>query len=126
MTRSQFKGRYKLRNPNKYMGNSNSIIWRSSWERLFMMYCDKKPAILKWSSEELAIPYHFAGKDRNYYPDFWIEMINDDGYIVEKLIEIKPKYQKTWKQNQAKWAEAEKYCEQNGYIFLVLTEDDLF
>lgn len=91
-----------------------------------MMYCDKHPNILEWNSEEMAIPYQFEGKDRNYYPDFWIRMINEDDCVVEKIIEIKPYYQKRWAQNKAKWKEAVRCCDENGYEFQVLTEKELF
>ena len=124
--RSHFKGRYRPRNPQKYDGNLSSIIYRSGWERLFMMYCDKQPNILKWSSEEISIPYEFEGKRRSYYPDFLIEMIDSTGETVRRLIEIKPKYQKSWKQNKAKWSSAREYCDVAGLEFLVLTEDELF
>lgn len=126
MKRSQFRGRYKPRNPDKYTGNVHQIIWRSSWERLFMMYCDKSPNILQWSSEEVSIPYNFKDKNRNYYPDFWIKMVDEDNEVVEKLIEIKPHYQRRWSQNVAKWHEAKKYCNENNLEFVVLTEKELF
>ena len=124
--RSHFKGRYRPRNPQKYDGNLSSIIYRSSWERLFMMYCDKQPNILKWSSEELSLPYEFEGKRRSYYPDFLIDMVDSGGSTVRRLIEIKPKYQMGWKQNKAKWESAREYCRVAGMEFRVLTEGQLF
>jgi hypothetical protein len=53
-------------------------------------------------------------------------MINSKGNTVEKLVEIKPHYQKRWKINQAKWDQAKIACSQNGVEFLVLTEKELF
>ena len=55
MSRSHFKGKYIPKNVNKYAGNAKQIIYRSSWERLFMVYCDKKAEIWNWSSEEIKI-----------------------------------------------------------------------
>ena len=126
MKRSQFKGRFTPTNPSKYVGNVKQIIYRSSWERLFMSYCDRHPNILQWNSEETKIPYKFDGKHRTYYPDFWITMVDSKDNLVEKLVEIKPHYQRGWKINQAKWAEASQACLQNGMEFLVLTEKELF
>ena len=126
MKRSQFKGRFTPTNPTKYAGNVRQIIYRSSWERLFMSYCDRHPNILLWNSEETKIPYKFDGKHRTYYPDFWITMVDSNDNLVEKLIEIKPHYQRNWKINRAKWAEASQACLQNGMEFLVLTEKELF
>jgi hypothetical protein len=126
MKRSNFKGKFTPKNPLKYNGNVNQIIYRSSWERLFMSYCDRHPSIVSWSSEEIKVPYKFDGKHRTYYPDFWISMIDESETLVEKLIEIKPYYQRSWKINKAKWEQAEQACYQNGMQFLVLTERDLF
>lgn len=126
MKRSQFKGKFTPRNPVKYAGNVKQIVYRSSWERLFMSYCDRHPSVLSWSSEEVKISYQFEGKHRTYYPDFWLTMINSKGQAVEKLVEIKPHYQKRWKINQAKWDQAKIACSQNGVEFLVLTEKELF
>ena len=126
MKRSHFEGKYTPKNPEKYFGNVNQIIYRSSWERLFMVYCDKKENILRWSSEEIKIPYIHDKKNRTYYPDFWVYMVDKDNAPVEKLIEIKPHYQRTMKVNKAKWSAAEEYCQENDMEFLVMTEKELF
>ena len=126
MKRSHFKGKFTPKNLNKYSGNVKQIIYRSSWERLFMVYCDKKPEIWNWSSEEIKIPYIYDDKNRNYYPDFWVDMIDKSGKRVQKLIEIKPHYQRTMKVNKAKWSAAEDYCQENDMEFLVMTEKELF
>jgi len=126
MRRSHFKGKYIPKNINKYAGNAKQIIYRSSWERLFMVYCDKKAEIWNWSSEEIKIPYMFEGKHRTYYPDFWVDMMDKDGMRVQKIVEIKPHYQRTMKVNKAKWSAATKYAQDNHMEFLVMTEKELF
>ena len=126
MKRSHFKGKFTPKNPDKYSGNVKQIIYRSSWERLFMVYCDKKESILQWSSEEVKIPYIHDVKNRTYYPDFWVFMMNKNNALVEKLIEIKPHYQRTMKVNKAKWNAAEEYCKENNMEFLVMTEKELY
>ena len=126
MVRSHFKGKYIPKNPDKYDGNIKQIIYRSSWERLFMVYCDRNEQVLSWSSEEIKIPYRFEEKIRTYYPDFWVDMIDKDGNRVQKLIEIKPHHQKKMKVNIAKWTAAIMYGKTNEMEFLVLTEKELF
>ena len=126
MSRSHFKGKYIPKNPDKYDGNIKQIIYRSSWERLFMVYCDRSEQVLSWSSEEIKIPYRFEEKIRTYYPDFWVDMIDKDGTRVQKLIEIKPHHQKKMKVNIAKWTAAIMYGKTNEMEFLVLTEKELF
>ena len=50
------KSRYKPTNPQKYTGNPNNIICRSSWERKFCQWADKKESVISWASEEINIP----------------------------------------------------------------------
>ena len=56
-----YKGRFNIRNPSKYKGDPQRIIYRSLWERKFMVYCDTNDAILEWGSEEIIIPYLSLG-----------------------------------------------------------------
>jgi hypothetical protein len=125
-SKQSLKGKYVLQNPEKYTGNVKGIIFRSMWERKFMLYCDKTPEILKWSSEEIAIPYEYKDKHRNYYPDFYIKFETNHNTIEESIIEIKPHYQRTYGQNKAKWRFAREYCKQHNYTFKILTEKELF
>ena len=71
-----YRGKYKPENPNKYVGNYSNIVYRSLLERRFMVFCDRNPNILKWASEEMAIPYISPMDNRvhRYYVDFIIEV----------------------------------------------------
>jgi len=91
----QHKGRFKPKNYKKYKGDSTKIFYRSSWERNFMIYCDKSPAILEWSSEEYVIPYVSPLDKRvhRYFPDFYIRYKSATGKIMREIIEVKPKRQ---------------------------------
>lgn len=140
-----YKGYYKLINRSKYKGNPTNIIYRSSWERNFMVYCDTNPNILKWSSEEIKIPYRSPIDRRvhTYYPDFWMKIKKHDGKISQMVIEIKPYKQtkqpvfnkdkqarylkevKTWGVNKAKWEAAVKYCQRKKWTFKLITENEM-
>lgn len=140
-----YKGKYQPSNPQKYKGDSTNIIYRSLWERKFMVYCDTNQNILEWKSEEIALPYRspLDGKIHRYFPDFYIKVKENDGQIKKYIIEIKPKKQtmepkvqkrKTksyiyevteWAKNQAKWKAAKEFCKDRGYEFKLLTEDHL-
>ena len=41
-----YSGKYKPLSPQKYKGNVSNIIYRSSWEKRFMIYCDKTRAVM--------------------------------------------------------------------------------
>ena len=135
-----YKGRYIAKNPKKYKGDSRRIIYRSLWERKFMVYCDTNKSVIEWGSEEIIIPYlsPLDGRIHRYFPDFWVKTSKG-----ESLIEIKPKKQtkppklnpkhkrrylkevRTWGVNEAKWKAASEFCEHKGWKWQILTEDTL-
>jgi len=134
------KGIFHPRNPEKYLGDINKIRFLSSWERVFMEFCDKNPNVLQWGSEEFKIPYWNPVKNAraNYIPDFIVKYKDKSGHVVTEVIEIKPKKQtvigkkvSTYDKvqlviNHAKWVAAKAYCDQHNVKFRVLTEDELF
>jgi len=140
-----YKGKYKPSNPKKYKGDPTNIIYRSLWERKFMVYCDNHSKILQWGSEEIALPYRspIDNKIHRYFPDFFIKVREKDGKIKRYIIEIKPKKQtiepvvkkrKTkgyiyevyeYARNQAKWKAAEEFCKDRLWEFKILTEEEL-
>jgi len=134
------QGKFNLKNPEKYMGN-RTPTYRSGWEFTFMKFCDEHPAVAKWASEAIKIPYRnpLSGKQTIYVPDFFIVYANKRGRQIVELIEVKPKNQTLrekvgrnkanqahWVVNQAKWEAARAYCKQNGIRFRIVTEDDIF
>ena len=88
-----YKGKYTPTNPRKYRGNPSNIIYRSSWERKFMVYCDTNEKIIEWCSEEVIIPYlsPWDGKMHRYFPDFYIKIKQHNGTTKKLIIEVKPK-----------------------------------
>lgn len=133
--------RYRVRNPEKYKGNSDHVVCRSSWERWVCVHCDTNPDIVEWASEEIVIPYSnpITKKNHRYFPDFYIKY--KDG--TQKIIEVKPDHQTkkpkaskkktkaavnqtvTFFVNNLKWKAASKFCERNNYKFEIWTENTL-
>ncbi len=140
-----YKGRYNPKNPRKYKGDPRNIIYRSLWERKFMVYCDNNASIIEWGSEEIIIPYLSPWDNRRhrYFPDFYIKAQQADGSLKKMIIEVKPKIQcsppkepkrktrrylnevKTWSINEAKWKYATEWCKNNGMEFVIINEDHL-
>lgn len=140
-----YKGKYQPSFPQKYKGDPTNIIYRSLWERKFMVYCDLNEKVLEWGSEEMFVWYRspIDSKPHRYFPDFYIKVQESSGQIKKYLIEIKPKRQTTpppkqqrqtkkylyeayeYAKNQAKWKAAEEWCADRGYEFKVLTENEL-
>ena len=143
-------GFYVPNNPDKYVGDINNIICRSSWEFRFAKYCDSNERILKWSSEPVPIPYYnpLDKKDHVYNVDNYIRVLKDDNTEQDWLIEVKPEKQHTkpklegnvtmkklksynhkmqvWITNQSKFKAAKQWAEGRGYKFGVVNENFLF
>ena len=138
--RNYKQGKYFPRLPSKYKGNPRNIIYRSSWERKFMLWCDQTPSVQEWGSEEIAIPYISPadGKRHRYYPDFYVK-VNGKKYMVEvkpARQTKEPKTQRrhtkryisevvTWSVNKAKWKAATEFCKDYGWEFMLITEKEL-
>ena len=140
------RGRFIPKNPTKYVGNVNRVIFRSSWELRFMKWLDENNAVLRWGSEELAIPYvnpikidpNGRPKVSRYFPDFVILYRDVTGTIKKEIIEVKPMQQSVmtpgmsdrdkmaYAVNQAKWKAASIFAEAQGATFRVVTEKSMF
>ena len=138
-----YSGKFLPSNITKYRGDVRKIVYRSLWERRFMVYCDNTSAILEWGSEEVIIPYTspLDGRMHRYFPDFYIKVRQRDKTIKKMIIEVKPKIQcgppktpkrrtrryitevRTWGVNEAKWNAAIEWCNDRGMEFKILTED---
>ena len=140
-----YKGNYYPSFPRKYKRDPTNIIYRSLWERKFMVYCDKNQNILEWASEEIAIPYRSPIDNRvhRYFPDFYMKVKETNGKIKNYVIEVKPAKQTKpptkpkrqtkgyireayeYAKNQAKWKMAKEFCADRQWEFKVVTEKEL-
>lgn len=140
-----YKGKFRIKNPEKYKGDITNIVYRSLWELRFMKWCDGEQSILEWGSEIVVIPYvsPVDSKVHRYFVDFYIKVKDKNNNISKYLVEIKPEKftkppeipkRKTKKfidevfqygVNEAKWNAANKYCENRNMKFIILTEKDL-
>lgn len=145
MGRQYYQGIYKIKNPNKYIGDPKKCEYRSSWEKLVMIRLDNNPDVIGWGAEPFPIQY-LSPKDNRihrYYPDLIVVARGKDGEKVTTLIEIKP-YKETQEPkmqgkkksrqlyeavtfavNKAKWAAAQKLCEHKGWRFQIMTEKEI-
>jgi len=136
------QGYFPINECKKYVGKG-PIIYRSSWERKFCLYCEANPSVIKWASEPISIPYinSLDGKKHNYFPDYYMKL--DGG--KEYLVEVKPSSQlnkpiapkrrtakgmKNYKYamdmyitNMCKVQYAEEYCNKRGWQYKIVTED---
>ena len=134
------KAFFKMKNPEKYVGN-NKPLYRSSWELAVMQMCDKNPAIQQWASESIKIPYRdpLTGKHTVYVPDFFVMYVDKNQKQHAEIWEVKPAKhtflesvgknpydQANYVRNMAKWQVARQWAKKAGVTFRILTEHDIF
>jgi hypothetical protein len=140
------QGTFNPLNVSKYKG-SWPIIYRSKLELNVFRWLDSNSKVITWGSESVVIPYYspldnsYNKKLHRYFVDLVVHLIDSQNVSHKLLIEIKPhKYtikptitpnksqrtiiyeQSQYLINQAKWEAAHKWCEKNGYKFLIFTE----
>lgn len=138
-----YRGKYRPKNFKKYKGDSTKIVYRSLWERNAFRWLDENPQIIKWSSEEVVIPYICGtdNKPHRYFMDLYFETSTGEKFIIEikpKKETIAPKKPKSGRQtkryisesltyikNDAKWNAAQEYASDRGWKFAIWTEDTL-
>ena len=136
-----YRGRFIPKNYQKYAGNATNIVYRSLWERQLFRWLDENSQVIKWSSEEVVIPYicKTDGKIHRYFVDVKATFENGQTH----LIEVKPKKETappevqarktkryitevmTYAKNVSKWKAAEEYAKDRGWKFSIWTEETL-
>lgn len=138
-----YSGVYKVQNPEKYRGKVHEVVYRSRWELFAFKWCDENKDIVKWSSEEIVVPYVYEVDQRfhRYFLDLYIEFSNGN----KLLVEIKPEKETkppslpagkkktkryiteglTFVKNQNKWQAADKFAKKRGWKFVIWTENEL-
>ena len=68
------QGKFVPKNPAKYVGDIQNIVFRSSYELAAFNFIDNTKEIIKWSSEGTVIPYTICEGDRmrRYFVDLSI------------------------------------------------------
>lgn len=132
-----YSGKYKIRKPEKYVGDPDNVTYRSLWERACFVWAERNPDVVRWSSEEVIVPYYdeASKKQRRYFIDLRLEM--KDGSKL--LVEVKPNKQTkppkrgknkirfieeglTYVTNQCKWEAAHAWAAQRGMKFVIWDE----
>lgn len=138
--------KYEPINPEKYLGDIDKLICKSSWEDTMFKFCDNNINVLSWGYEIIPIryakPVENGFKPSIYYPDIYLEYINKDEEVIREIIEIKPNKQTkksrskkplqqlaenyVLKVNMAKWDAAQRWCDKHNIKFSIYTEKSIF
>jgi hypothetical protein len=137
------QGYFRPMNPEKYIGK-DVPIYRSGIECKFFRFCDGNPNVLKWSSENVKIPYwdEVTCKQRTYYVDNFVK-IREGNIVKSYLVELKD-YKETrkpdpgskkkkgsllfeqfrWVTNNCKWRSAVAFAKNHKCEFLLLAHTE--
>lgn len=143
------------------LNTEGGVYFRSMGEQKIMIYLDNNPKIVRWGAECITVPYQLTHyeqngdinvKSHNYYPDFYYEILLDDGTTKKVIAEYKPQKEfenviklqeksmevpegtlkklknfeydlKTGQKNLKKWETMIKFCDKKGWRFIVITEE---
>lgn len=136
-----YTGKYVVKNRERYRGNPDDVTYRSKWEQLCFKWLEDRNDIEWWNSEDFVVPYFYEvdRKTHKYHVDLVIKWKNGK----TTLVEIKPKKQTVaprvknpkskrslnetfaYIKNVNKWEAANKIAKDNGWEFVLWTEDEL-
>lgn len=148
MARKYRQGKYKPKNPHKNINREKEIRYLSGLELSIFQWLDGNKNIIKWGAEVIVVPYFDPVRDkkRRYIVDLYIEYVDKRGDTHKALCEVKPyaqtqpvknvsgrkkqstllEEQATWITNNAKWDAAQKYAEDRGWRWMILTEKEIY
>lgn len=121
--------------PKKYSNVSGRVAaekrvvsyqFESTLERDALFLYDMDETVELVEEQPVAIPYTSNGKKKIYTPDLLV-IYQEKTKFQTKLIEIKYKAELEQKKEQlkVKFDAANKYCKERGWVFCVLTEEDI-
>lgn len=136
-----YRGKYRVVNAEKYEGDHTQVQYRSLWERQVFRWLDDNVNVIKWSSEEVVVPYRCKtdNKMHRYFVDIKVQFKGGVTYLIEikpKKETIPPKVREkktrgylmevmTYAKNISKWESATEYAKDRGWIFEIWTEQTI-
>jgi hypothetical protein len=110
---------------------NEKIIYRSSYEKRFILWLEKSEKVKHWGSECISIEYIGEdGQKHHYWPDYIVEFVDGRKFVFEvkpysQTVQPDPRCEyayREYKKNMLKWTAAKQFCERNGMHFKVITE----
>jgi hypothetical protein len=96
------------------------VAYESLIEKDFIYVLDYEPDVTWFEEQPLTITYEHEGKTRRYTPDFHVVRGGQHW-----LVECKPEKFVDKEENQRKFNAAESWCAERGWVFCVVTAQDL-
>jgi len=103
---------------NHKKSTRQNVYYRSLFEFNAILHLESNEDIVSYTFEPYNIEYSFEGKIRHYIVDCLVEY--SDG--TKRIVEFKPNCHVTHDKNIAKFQSAQKFANDNGFIFEIWTE----
>ena len=91
------------------------VQYESELEFNFLEMLEISEEVIFYQEQPFKIPYSRNGEDKNYFPDIFFVMKNNQALVVE----IKPYFQMALQNNLDKWASLKQFCIKHGYGMLI-------
>lgn len=96
------------------------VGWESQLERDFLFLLEFDDDVLSFHEQPVEISYAYKMKTGRYFPDFLVERRS-----CKELVEVKPYSKLNDLKNRIKFLAGEEYCRRRGWIFRVVTDDNI-
>ncbi|PAD28716.1 TnsA endonuclease N-terminal domain-containing protein [Paenibacillus sp. 7523-1] len=110
-----------FRGKEPFLTTGVMIPWDSFLERDFIRLADFDLCVEDIYAQNVKITYLYNGKLHEHYPDF--KVVTDDNLVW--IVEVKPTAFVHKEENQIKFLAGRAYCEERGWTYLVMTEEDI-
>lgn len=109
------------RGKEPFLTTGKMVPWESFLERDYIRLADFDFSIEEIYAQPVRITYLYNGKIREHFPDF--KVINNEHQVV--IVEVKPMKFVDREDNQIKFLAGRAYCEERGWKYIQMTEDDI-
>jgi hypothetical protein len=101
--------------------STTRFYYRSSWELDLLKMLEVAEYVVSIDKPS-SIPYRFKGRSKLYYPDFKVLLSSG----ITAIIEVKPYHFLNDDMVVAKRKAAIKYCSENGFRYITLTQYEIY
>lgn len=108
------RGRYELKNPDKYIGDKNKICYLSSFNKKLFNFYDTNSNVSTWTTETLFV-YDINGEKHTFYPDLCFEKKTEDNKVEKFAVQSCISKEKLITSENYKWLSIMISCSMRGY-----------
>ncbi len=102
-----------------YLSKAKKVVqYESGIERKVLLFLENNEYVSEINTQCIVIPYEYADKEREYYPDIVIKTVNNEICVLE----VKTFFQMPIYQNVLKFRAMHEFCKKNGMGYTIIDE----